>query len=117
MASGFNAIVKDFVPMNFLEKYYLIKNQLIFHIKFIKKILSSTAMHSDDKFKILIAEMSKIKKEKIFFQHGHESELSNYFLMGYVEKKYANKYISWSHKYNFSNSFFLFCISSIFINK
>jgi putative transferase (TIGR04331 family) len=104
---GFNAIVKDFIPMNFLENYCLIKNQLIFYIKFIKKILTSVAMHTDDKFKILIAEMSEIKKKKIFFQHGHETKLSNYFLMGYVEKKYADKYISWNNKRSFSNSFFL----------
>jgi len=94
----FNLLVKDFLPMSFLENYNAINkiNNFKFLALNVSKICSAQ-FHFDDYLRILSAELKKNDKEFIVFQHGAFIGLRKRCLLQYLDKKYGDKVYYWNN--------------------
>jgi putative transferase (TIGR04331 family) len=93
----FNLIVKDLLPMSFLENFKAINkiNNFNFLASNIRKICSAQ-FHFDDYLRILSAEVKKNKKELIVFQHGAYIGLRKKCLIQYLDNRYGDKVYYWN---------------------
>ena len=94
----FNLIVKDLLPMSFLENFNAINkiNNFNFLASNISAICSSQ-FHFDDYLRILSSELKKNKKKIITFQHGAYIGLRKQCLIQYFDKKYSDKIYYWNN--------------------
>jgi putative transferase (TIGR04331 family) len=94
----FNLMVKDFLPMSFLENYNAINkiNNFKFLALNINKICSAQ-FHFEDSLRILSAELKNNNKEFIIFQHGAYIGLRKQCLLQYLDKKYGDKTYYWNN--------------------
>jgi putative transferase (TIGR04331 family) len=94
----FNLIVKDLLPMSFLENFKAINkiNNFNFLVSNIHKICSAQ-FHFDDYLRILSAELKKNNKEFIVFQHGAYIGLRKKCLIQYLDKRYGDKVYYWNN--------------------
>lgn len=94
----FNLIVKDLLPMSFLENFNAINkiNNFNFLASNISAICSSQ-FHFDDYLRILSSELKKNKKKIITFQHGAYIGLRKQCVLQYFDKKYSDKIYYWNN--------------------
>jgi putative transferase (TIGR04331 family) len=94
----FNLIVKDLLPMSFLENFNAINkiNNFNFLASNISAICSSQ-FHFDDYLRILSSELRKNKKEIITFQHGAYIGLRKQCVVQHFDKKYSDKIYYWNN--------------------
>jgi len=94
----FNLLVKDLLPMSFLENFNAINkiNNFNFLASNITAICSAQ-FHFDDHLRILSAELKKNKRKIITFQHGAYIGLRKQCVLQYFDKKYSDKIYYWSN--------------------
>lgn len=94
----FNLIVKDLLPMSFLENFNTINkiNNFNFLASNVNAICSAQ-FHFDDYLRILSAEVKKNKGKIITFQHGAYIGLRKQCVIQYFDKKYSDKIYYWSN--------------------
>lgn len=67
----FNSLIEYLMPTSFLEDFSKIKKNILNYSENISLIGSAMSFFSDDRYKILTAELLKQKKKPIIFEHGH----------------------------------------------
>lgn len=94
----FNKIIGIFLPMNFLENFKFIKEDVKKISKEISVLGTGNSHYYNDNFKILASEILKKKNGKLLiFQHGGSISKTNKIRIEYLDQKYATK------KYYFDN--------------
>ncbi len=102
----FNLIVKDLLPMSFLENFKAINkiNNFNFLASNVNAICSAQ-FHSDDYLRILSAEVKKNKGKIITFQHGAYIGLRKQCVVQYFDKKYSDKIYYWSNNLGLGDNY------------
>jgi len=94
----FNLIVKELLPMSFLENFNAIRkiNNFNFLASNITAICSAQYYYIDH-LRILLAEIKKKNKEFIIFQHGGNVDLKKQCHHQDFDKKYGDKIYYWNN--------------------
>ena len=94
----FNLILGKFLPVSYLEGFNFIKKQDSNLSKNISVIGTGTEMITNDRFKILTADILKKKGKLLTFQHGGNYEKGKLIIPEMIEEEYATKRYLWTNK-------------------
>lgn len=85
----FNKIIGPLMPLNFIENFNFIKNDVKRISNKIKIIGTANCHENNDQFNILSSEIIKKNGKLLIFQHGGVISKSKDLRSGYLDKKYA----------------------------
>jgi len=94
----FNVLLKYLIPISFLENFSQIKKNILNYSKNIRLVGSAMCYYSDDRYKILTAELLKKKKKPIVFDHGHTNKTILFDIKNEIEQKNVFEHICFSNK-------------------
>jgi len=92
-------LLRNLLPMSFLENYKTIKKHISFYYNNISKLGTANLHLTDGYFKILLAEFLKKNKTFFIFQHGGFWNTCKYWKPSFFERKICNNNYYWNNKF------------------
>jgi len=94
----FNKLLQYLLPTSFVEDFFKIKKNILDYSLNIRLLGSATCFITDDRYKILTAELLKKNKKLIIFDHGHVNNTLKYQTKYGFEYKNIHEHICYSNK-------------------
>ena len=102
----FNKLIGNFFPINFLENYISIENQVKDMSQKIKKLGTGVLHICNDHFTILASKILKRKGKLLTFQHGGLFAKTNLVTREHIDQHYASKTYYFDNKFGLGQHFF-----------
>lgn len=94
----FNKLLQYLLPTSFVEDFFKIKKNILDYSLNIRRVGSAICFITNDRYKILTAELLKKNKKPIIFDHGHVNNTLKYQTKYEFEYKNIHEHICYSNK-------------------